>query len=336
MCPHSYFLQYVLGWRSPSGQKATMGSIVHKALEGLARKKLAMQNGEATFHDDELGRTFDVATFEPELATEVAYEHYSKKETHHKWGPRHFKQTRQWMYDAMELNGGRWNPLNRDVVMPEQFFDFPIEQDWARYSYPMPDGTRLDGHLGLKGTVDLITRVDSDTLEYIDWKSGMRKDWATGKEKNWKDLRDDPQLRIYHYALSRLYPDVKHIVMTIVFIQAGGAYPLDFGPKDLAKTERMVRERFETIRGCSRPPRIIHDRAHKWKCGTLCHFGKTNHLDEQGKDTGKTLCQHTHNEILALGMDRVVAKYSKGNAFASYGDGGGQSNRDEKEAATAA
>ncbi len=228
------------------------------------------------------------------------------------------------------MNDGRWNPMNRDVVMPEQYFDFPINEDWARYSYTLPDGSKMNGQLALKGTVDLITRVDSNTLEYIDWKSGLRKDWATGEIKNWKKLRDDPQLRIYHYALTKLYPHIKNIIMTIVFIQDGGAFPLDFGPEDLPKTEKMIRARFETIKGCDRPPRILHDRAHKWKCDRLCHFGKVNQLDEQGKDTGKTICNYMHNELVTLGMDRVVAKYAKANAFASYGDGGGQSNRDEK------
>lgn len=322
-------MSYVLGWREPSGKKATLGSIVHKALEGLARKKLAMQNGHPTFYDQELDRTFEVNSFDPELAIEVAYHHYATKETHHQWYPRDFRQTREWMYDAMQLWGGRVNPMNRDIVMPEQYFDIPINQDWAKYAYTLPDGKRVEGQLAIKGTVDLITRVDDQTLEYIDWKTGMRKDWATGKEKDWKALRNDPQMRLYHYALSQLYPQYRYIIMSIVFVQAGGPFMLDFGPGDLPKTERMLKERFETIRGCERPPRIIHG-PHKWKCSKLCHFGKTNFVTEQGRDTGVTICQHMHNEILTLGMDRVVGKYAEAGAFANYGDGGGVSNRDAK------
>ena len=36
MCEQQYFLEYVLGYRGPSGQKADKGTIVHKVLEILA------------------------------------------------------------------------------------------------------------------------------------------------------------------------------------------------------------------------------------------------------------------------------------------------------------
>ena len=332
MCPHSYFLSYVLGRREPSGKKAILGNIVHKALEGLARKKLAMQNGHDRFYDDELQKWFVVDEFDPELAIKDAYNHYSKKETHHEWFPRDLKQTTGWMYDALTKWNGAVNPMSRDVIMPEQYFDIPIECDWARYSYTLDGGAKVEGNLRIKGTVDLITRINDETIEYLDWKTGMRKDWASGEIKDYKKLKDDPQLRLYHYALTRLYPQYKYIIMNIVFIQDGGPFAIPFGPDDLKKTEKMLKERFETIRGCHRPPRIIKDKKHSWKCKRLCHYGKTNHFDEQGNDTGRTVCEHIHTEILTLGMDRVVAKYGDKNAFSSYGDGGGQSNRDEKVA----
>jgi hypothetical protein len=108
------------------------------------------------------------------------------------------------MWSAMDDWGGMFNPLNMTIVQPEQYFDFTIDEPWARYAYTLPDGRRLEGQLALKGTVDLIAEENPETLHYTDWKTGMRKDWATGKPKDWKKLRDDPQLRLYHYALSRL------------------------------------------------------------------------------------------------------------------------------------
>ena len=39
MCPFAYYMQYTLGWRTPSGKAADIGSISHKAMEFLAQQK---------------------------------------------------------------------------------------------------------------------------------------------------------------------------------------------------------------------------------------------------------------------------------------------------------
>lgn len=338
-CGHSYFLTYNLGlrpdgkkeggngWTIPKPQmKADKGNIVHKALELLARKKLATQQGKASFAEDEIGKVWPCDGFDVDLAFEEAWAYYTKVRCPHwPWDDKEYRLCRGWTYDVCELNGGMWNPLNRTVVQPEQYFDIPIEQPWAKYSYRLPDGTKLDGRLAIKGTVDLITETPCGTLEYLDWKTGQRKDWATGKVKDWKKLRDDPQLRIYHYALSKLYPDRKYIIMTIVFVQDGGAFSLDFGPSDLAKTEAMLKDRFEKVRDCQRPARILHQPADKWKCKYLCAFGMN-----QWAGTGKTVCQHMHDEVLSLGLDRVTAKYANGAAWGNYGEGGGRTAKEGK------
>ena len=45
MCPQAYYMTYVLGHQSPSGQAAEKGTIVHKVMECLAQAKLAHQQG---------------------------------------------------------------------------------------------------------------------------------------------------------------------------------------------------------------------------------------------------------------------------------------------------
>jgi len=332
-----YYISYVLGlkpneengWTIPKPQfKADQGSLVHKSLELLARKKLAIQQGDASFSEGEIGKTWHVATFDAEKSFEESWLHYTTKAAKiWDWSPKEYKKCKGWMYDALEMNSGLWNPLNRVIVQPEQYFDMELEFDWAKYVYVLPDGGKLEGRLAIKGTVDLLTKVSDDTLEYLDWKTGMRKDWATGKPKDWRKLREDPQLRLYHYALAKLYPDINHFILTIVYVQDGGAFSLDFGPQDLEKTEKMLRERFETIKNCTRPPRIRNNGYHKWKCQRLCAFGMN-----EWEDTGKAVCDHLHDELMTLGMDRVIAKHGEAGAFKAYGSGGGVENRDQKVA----
>ena len=56
MCEQQYFIEYVLGWRGPSNQKADKGTIVHKVLEILAFIKQGIQNDKKTIHDDIVGK----------------------------------------------------------------------------------------------------------------------------------------------------------------------------------------------------------------------------------------------------------------------------------------
>ena len=56
MCEQQYFIEYVLGWRGPSGQKADKGTIVHKVLEILAIIKQAQQNNQQEIVDDVMGK----------------------------------------------------------------------------------------------------------------------------------------------------------------------------------------------------------------------------------------------------------------------------------------
>jgi len=335
MCQQSYLLGYPLNIRQ-SSFKAERGSLTHKALELLARKKLADQNGEPTFHDEELAKTWSVEPFTPDMAFEAAVEHYvPNSQFRDQYTPKELKIYRGWLQDTIEFHDGLYNPLKRTILWPEKHFDLEIEREWAEYNYELPDGNKASGRLRIKGTMDLICRVDGmpNAVELADWKTGARLDWATGEVKTIKKLRDDPQLRLYHYALSRLLPEVDQIIVSIIYSQVkdnpkkgmrGGPYTLPpFTKDDLPKTEQMIRERFEEIRDSSRP------KLNKsWRCKSFCYYGKNSFEGSQN-----TMCEDVHQELLAVGLDRVLKNRGSSTSIMYYGDGGGVSNRGLKEAA---
>lgn len=325
MCEQQYFLEYVLGWRGPSGQKADKGTIVHKVLEILAVIKKAQQDNLTTIEDDIVGN-IDVNNYSLNTLIEKSYKHYSDASPHHKWTLKDYKDCHNWVYKAIEFNNGMFDPRNRNILRPEQHFDITINKKWAEYSFDTDTG-ELSGNLALKGTIDLVTLANKNTIEIIDWKTGRRLDWATGQEKTQEKLEKDPQLRIYHYAISNLYPDIDHIIFSIYFINDGGPFSICFDKKDLADTENMLRQKFEYIKATKKP------RLNKsWMCSKLCHFGKTTfdntnilpiieYRDNQVCQQGSfmTKCEQVKHDLELHGMNSVVKEYKHTNhSFGLY------------------
>lgn len=325
MCEQQYFLEYVLGWRGPSNQKADKGTIVHKVLEILAVIKKAQQDNISSIDDDVIGQ-IDTQKYDLDSITNGAYDFYSKANPHHKWSEKDRKDCHNWVKKTITFNDGMFDPRNRNIICPEQRFDIEIKKPWAKYSYDTPEG-KLEGYLGLKGTVDLVTKIDDNTFEIIDWKTGRRINWSTGEEKTQEKLENDPQLRIYHYAIQNLYPDIDHIMVTINFINDGGPFTVIFDKSDLIKTEQMLQVKFQKIKNSRRP-----SLSKSWMCGKLCHFGKTTwdgtgvnpiveYRDGQvtAKDKTMTKCEQIHHDIQMKGIDEVVNEYKHPNhSFGFY------------------
>jgi len=308
-----------------SNKKAEKGNVVHKSLELLANKKLCLQNGASSFVDNELKKEFSTIETSPESVILDAFNHYKNKSIH-EWDSKDFKDCEKWTWDTLLFNNGMFSPLTRNILMPEQYFDIEIKYPWAKYEYYIEDGTVLSGNLRIKGTMDLITRVDKKTIEYIDWKTGERKNWATGKEKNYDDFYKDFQLRLYHYALYQLYPEEENIIVTIYFNKSGGPFSLCFHKDDINTTVEMIRHEFEKIKACHFPTRIIDYGKDRWKCERLCKFYK-----EKYQDSDMSICDFMNKEVIQLGMNRAYLKHANKNTISSYGDGGGQSNRESND-----
>ena len=232
MCEQQYFIEYVLGRRGSSNKKADKGTIVHKVLEILALMKKGIQDEEVSISDEIIGdidlNTCDMFDNKYVLyLCNAVYDYYTSRFTKHQWFDKDRTDCIEWVRKTLTGNNRLFDPRLRDVFRSEQHFDLSIDKPWAKYKYDTKDG-ELEGNLSIKGTVDLITKVSDDTLEIIDWKTGKRLNWATGEEKTQEKLEQDPQLRIYHYAIHRLFPEFKHIIMTINFMNDGGPFSICF------------------------------------------------------------------------------------------------------------
>jgi CRISPR/Cas system-associated exonuclease Cas4 (RecB family) len=316
MCEQQFFFEYVLGWRGPSGFKAVKGTIMHKVLELLAIIKKAQQDNLTHVVDDEILGQIDVNNYKLNVMIEKVYKYYSEANSHHTWTVKDYKECYNWVYKAIEFNNGMFDPRNCTILQPEQRFDLIIEKPWAKYEYNI-DGKIIDGYLGLKGTIDLITTVDDKTVEVVDYKSGKRLDWATGQEKTQEKLEKDAQLRIYHYAVKKLYPHIDTVIFTIYYVNDGGPFSMVFHDSDLAETENMLRKKFEIIKN-SRRPKLNKS----WMCNKLCHFGKTTfensiiepqieYRDGQTCQKGSVMskCEQVKHDLELYGIDATMDIY---------------------------
>lgn len=354
-CELKYYIGYNLGFKEQSNVKTDQGTIVHKTLELLALCKKSHQDGKKTFTDTEnIVKRLKVQDYldtndNINSLIENIYYYYSSRLTHNNWTNKHLVECKNSVYKVL---GTKFDPRQRNIVDAEPHFDFEIQEPWAYYKYNLDD-KNLEGFLSMKGTIDLVTQIDDGIYEIVDWKNGKRLNWATGEEKTHDKLQDDVQLRIYHYAASRLYPDANQIIITINFINDGGPFTMVYDKSDLPQTENMIRQYFEKIKN-SQKPELIHpnkryllcDNGFKLdKCKRFCHFGKNtfagthveplinkhnNRLTRQGQPM--SMCEQVHYMLQYRDIDKVTANVKKPNHDIShYHAPGSVSTEKEKE-----
>jgi hypothetical protein len=307
-----YFITYVLGHRSVSGKKAQLGTVVHKVMEVLAscKKKLQDEPDKKSLYitDDGIGKvnftknSLFTKTFVNKIL-DRSYEYYTTNCTH-KYTGADKRFCVKLTTDGLEYNDGQFDPRKRNIVDAEPQFDIPIEAPWAKFKYNV-DGKEVEGQLAIKGTIDLVTEVDDGVIEVIDWKTGQRKNWATGEEKTYEKLLEDPQLLLYNYAISKLYPEYQQAIMSIFFIRDGGPFSMCFDESDQEKFLGMLEQRFKQIKHNECPTPCSRNRT-SFKCTKLCDFYKKN-----WPGTNISMCEHVEEHLKAFGHDETVEKCTR-------------------------
>jgi len=311
-CQMQYFITYVLGHQSDSGKKAELGTIVHKVLEVLASLKKNEQDNpkklKLNVEDDALG---SIKIKKSELYTEEFVKEVLQKSfgfytagSKNNFTKGDNNDCAKLVFDTLSYNNGQFDPRNRKIIAAEPHFDIPIEEDWAHYEYEI-NGEKVKGQLAIKGTIDLVTESSDGIIEVIDWKTGRRLDWATGEEKTYEKLCSDPQLLLYNYAVSKLFPEYKQSIMSIFFIKDGGPFSMCFDESDEKKFLNMLKKRFQEIQQNNTPRPISETREH-WKCAKLCHYCKNN-----WPGTDQNMCIYIENTLKNKGMDKTIEECSR-------------------------
>ena len=308
LCQHKYYINYCLGYHFEAGKAANLGTTLHKCMELLALRKVTEQNNGIVFTEPDTKQVLPV-TITPNEALDFAYNLYKEK---YNFVPKDKETVRTNLWDALLYRDGMFSPLKREIVHPEKYFDIEMPQEWARYSYKIGNET-ITGKLHIKGTSDLVTKVNHNTIEYIDWKSGKDDCWVTGDKKDYNKLRNDFQLRLYHYALHQEFPDFNKI-LTLFYTkkECQGPRTIYFDQYDIPETELIIKRYFEKAKSIIKPTLIYPS----YKCN-FCPFSK-----EKWKNTGKTYCEFFKNEIRRNGLDKTTEQYILRESMNSYQGGG--------------
>jgi hypothetical protein len=295
ICQTQYFLNYVLGWELKVGKAATKGTIVHKVLEILAKCKLAEQNNESLIKDDILGWVLIEGLHSDSFIDAIyppIFEYYKKKEQA-SLDDKDQRECRRWVQKV--IDDAFYDPRKLNIIYPEQKFDFEIKQDWAK----LPNGQ----YLRIKGTIDLTIETNGN-YEVVDWKTGKRRCWITEQYKTYDMLKDDFQLRLYHYAIRRLYPEIKNVLVTINYINHGGPVTVDHSDENFEIAEAKMHNQLIRIRHCNKPTRKMNGK--HWFCKRVCSYGKTR----TRANPQLTQCEFVTNELRQRGMATAVEKYT--------------------------
>jgi len=270
-CPFKYWLQYVIGLESSgSGKAATIGTIVHQALELAARLK---KRGKVNV--------------DPEWLFERSWDenpHPDLRKFTSKGLSADYKKAKASFFKVIEDEF--YNPYNLKIIDAERWFE--IELPGPEWEVKKDGKTK---QLAVRGFIDLIHKLSNDTIEIVDYKTGNRKSPFDSKEMDFYNLTKKLQAKIYFMAAKILFPQYKNCVVTFYYTSDGGPTTIGLSNGDVPSILSELYDIFKTIKSDS-----LIRRNRSWKC-KLCNFSKND------------VCSIIWSDLNTMGEEYVKIKY---------------------------
>jgi ATP-dependent helicase/DNAse subunit B len=290
-CPFKFFLHYVCNIESKGNKKAHCGTIVHHVLEIIAKNK---KTGHYKLKDKYC---------DPDYLLKCCWNKYTKKiYPNYEWTQKDFDFCQKMV--KIVMSDPKLNPLNLEIFAIEKQFEIDILKPGFKFKEKVGDKEEIR-NFKLRGTIDLITKFDDDTLWVLDWKTGERKKWIGSGMKELEDFEKDDQLKIYNLAIRTLYPNFKNVMFTIVYIRDGGPFTVSFDDSQIDKTLDDIRRKFNKIRSDDTPTRLKDNKkriSEHGKCKFVCQFGK------EKDENGVSLCDKYFRILKSNPMEEAQSK----------------------------
>lgn len=241
-CEFKYWLQYIIGLKSPSGKAATLGTIVHQVAEWMARLK---KRGKINV--------------DPVWLFERAWNenpHIELRKFTSRGLSADYKKCQE---SVNKIVSGSYNPYGLNPVDIEKWFEIEIPgEEWL---------TIENKPFKVRGFIDLIHEIDKDTIEIIDFKNGIQKDFSNFEDITFDNIMNKIQGRIYHLACSILYPQYKNILITFYYINHE-ILTFSLGDEDIVETLGILYNFFSTVKN-----NTLVRRNRSFRC-KMCSYNK--------------------------------------------------------------
>lgn len=174
-----------------------------------------------------------------------------------------------WLVEKIIKDDTNNNPLNKKVIDVENDFEICINDNGEE--------------IPLIGIIDVVTELDKDTIEIIDYKTGTYT-------QSYNECTKDPQLLIYHLAARKIFKNYKNIFVTIYYLRKS-PMTLSFSEKDEIGTENAIKNYWNAInenihpkRRCDRRNGIYFDHVCKYLCNPeLCNAEHKKYVENNYK-----------------------------------------------------
>lgn len=171
-------------------------------------------------------------------------------------------------------------PLDRKIIDVEDVFKLEI-----------PDGD--NDPIVVNGIIDVVTELDDDTIEIVDYKTGKYI-------QSYNECAKDPQLLIYNLAVRRQRPEYKDVFITIYYLRRR-PLTLTFEARDEEGTENALRHYYHTIKAIESPVRRC-DRygegtSYDYVCDKMCDRKLCDEQWELFKANGKKILDPPENPV---------------------------------------
>ena len=259
-CPFRYFLEYVLRIKSPPTFATENGTIIHSVLEkyslghkGNWRKELLWRYkkkrpwellSEFKSHGECLGcQLLETLPF----LHDDFFSYTDKVDITKK------------VYDKCPYVQIVNSPALINKVLSRSPSPFDHEIIDAEHIFTLPIGYGI----AITGIIDLVSRINNDTIEIRDWKTG-------NYVPSYEDAFNDPQLRLYDLAASILFPEYSKRLLTFDYIKKA-TYTFVISDEERELNKKWIISVGKQIEKDMNPKRVL-----SYKCERMCMLKRCN------------------------------------------------------------
>lgn len=188
MCEMKYSLIYNFGFKDKQNKKATLGTIVHRALQVLGDASIAKRNGKRKVINDDIPSYTLKQCDDTDTVTKHCFDYYVEQYPELEFDAADLRLCQRWVKKAIAHDDNKLDPRNQHVVITEKFFEIELDKPWAKYAHVVGDKV-IEGNLILRGTIDLIIKEDEDYYQVLDYK-GLPVETPIPTPTGWSTMGD--------------------------------------------------------------------------------------------------------------------------------------------------